>query len=154
MAPSTMGTTIAKPIPPRAPNVSKAVGGGFFPISHIPCVSLILYHADYSTWNREFATVDTHLVEKKRARGKTTTRYPDDPEMRDVYEEELRRLRLRAVLLDEAQHLITSGGGETAQWQNCASHHGCGFPWRKRACSSVFLLSLRERCATRRRLLK
>ena|SRR6266516_4013184 len=26
-----------------------------------------------------------HLVEKKRARGKTTTRYPDDPEMRDVY---------------------------------------------------------------------
>src|SRR5947209_1516836 len=40
-----------------------------------------------------------HLVEKKRARGKTTTRYPDDPEMRDVYEEELRRLRLRAVLL-------------------------------------------------------
>jgi len=52
-----------------------------------------------------------HLVEKKRARGKTTTRYPDDPEMRDVYEEELRRLRLRAVLLDEAQHLITSGDG-------------------------------------------
>src|SRR5436190_5443947 len=53
-----------------------------------------------------------HLVEKKRARGKTTTRYPDDPEMRDVYEEELRRLRLRAVLLDEAQHLITSGDGK------------------------------------------
>src|SRR5947209_10208757 len=45
-------------------------------------------------------------------------------------------------------------GGETAQWHNCASHHGCGFPWRKRAFSSVFLLSLRERCATRRRLLK
>jgi hypothetical protein len=38
--------------------------------------------------------------------------YPDDPEMRDVYEEELRRLRLRAVLLDEAQHLITSGDGK------------------------------------------
>ena len=32
--------------------------------------------------------------------------------MRDVYEEELRRLRLRAVLLDEAQHLITSGDGK------------------------------------------
>src|SRR6266700_1479699 len=31
---------------------------------------------------------------------------------RDVYEEELRRLRLRAVLLDEAQHLITSGDGK------------------------------------------
>ncbi|MGZ3617809.1 MAG: TniB family NTP-binding protein [Ktedonobacteraceae bacterium] len=29
--------------------------------------------------------------------------------MRDVYEEELRRLRLRAVLLDEAQYLIASG---------------------------------------------
>src|SRR6266480_5001782 len=57
-------------------------------------------------------TTAEHLVEKKRARGKTTTRYPDDPEMRDVYEEELRRLRLRAVLLDEAQHLITSGDGK------------------------------------------
>jgi energy-coupling factor transporter ATP-binding protein EcfA2 len=49
-----------------------------------------------------------HLVEKKRAKGKTT-RYPDDPDIREVYEEELRRLTLRAVLLDEAQHLITSG---------------------------------------------
>ncbi len=50
-----------------------------------------------------------HLVEKKRGRGKTTAKYPDDPEMRDVYEEELRRLGLCAVLLDEAQHLIASG---------------------------------------------
>src|SRR6266487_7070547 len=58
-----------------------------------------------------------HLIEKKRARGKTTTRYPDDPEMRDVYEEELRRLRLRAVLLDEAQHLITSGDGKQPKEQ-------------------------------------
>ena len=50
-----------------------------------------------------------HLVEKKRGRGKTSTKYPDDPEIRDAYEEELRRQGLRAVLLDEAQHLITSG---------------------------------------------
>lgn len=53
-----------------------------------------------------------HLVEKKRVRGKTSTKYSDDPEIRDVYEEELRRQRLRAVLLDEAQHLITSGDGK------------------------------------------
>src|SRR5437667_7744644 len=63
--------------------------------------------AVYLTFDRhikvDVATAE-HLVEKKRARGKTTTRYPDDPEMRDVYEEELRRLRLRALLLDEAQH--------------------------------------------------
>src|SRR5437899_3040582 len=51
-------------------------------------------------------------------------------------------------------HTTDRSGGEPAQWQNCASHHGCGFPWRKRACSSIFLLYLRERCATRRRLLK
>jgi hypothetical protein len=53
-----------------------------------------------------------HLVERKRARSKTTSRYPDDPEMRDVYEEELRRLGLRVVLLDEAQHMITSADGK------------------------------------------
>jgi hypothetical protein len=53
-----------------------------------------------------------HLIEKKRARSKTTSRYPDDPEMRDVYEEELRRLGLRVVLLDEAQHMITSVDGK------------------------------------------
>jgi hypothetical protein len=33
-----------------------------------------------------------------------------------VYEEELRRLRLRAVLLDEAQHLITSGDDLAPIW--------------------------------------
>src|SRR5436190_4939614 len=53
----------------------------------------------------------------------------------------------------EATQCSFSGPIKTAQWHNCASHHGCGFPWRKRAFSSVFLLSLRERCATRRRLL-
>ena len=50
-----------------------------------------------------------HLVEKKRGRGKTSTKYNDDPELRDAYEEELRRQRLHVVLLDEAQHLIASG---------------------------------------------
>ena len=50
-----------------------------------------------------------HLVEKKRGRGKTSAKYNDDPELRDAYEEELRRQKLRVVLLDEAQHLITSG---------------------------------------------
>lgn len=53
-----------------------------------------------------------HLIEKKRTRSKTASRYPDDPEMRDVYEEELRRLGLRVVVLDEAQHMITSADGK------------------------------------------
>jgi hypothetical protein len=52
-----------------------------------------------------------HLIQKKRT-GSKTTKYPDDPELRDVYEEELRRLGLRAVILDEAQHLIQSGDGK------------------------------------------
>src|SRR5258708_11072190 len=37
--------------------------------------------------------------------------------MRDVYEEEVRRLRLRAVLMDEAQHLIASGDGKEPKEQ-------------------------------------
>jgi energy-coupling factor transporter ATP-binding protein EcfA2 len=53
-------------------------------------------------------TTAEHLVEKKRPRGKATA-YPDNPEVRDAYEEELRRLALRTVILDEAQHLIQSG---------------------------------------------
>src|SRR6266700_3170582 len=56
-------------------------------------------------------TTAEHLVEKKRPRGKATA-YPDNPEVRDAYEEELRRLALRTVILEEAQHLIQSGDGK------------------------------------------
>jgi len=52
-----------------------------------------------------------HLVEKKRPRGKIPA-YPDNPEVRDAYEKELRRLTLRTVILDEAQHLIQSSDGK------------------------------------------
>ncbi len=53
-------------------------------------------------------TTAERIVEKKRPGGKKTP-YPDDPEVRDAYEEELRLQALRAVILDEAQHLIQSG---------------------------------------------
>src|SRR5260370_19940659 len=56
-------------------------------------------------------TTAEHLIEKKRPRGRPTA-YPDNPEVRDAYEEELRRQALRTVILDEAQHLITSGDGK------------------------------------------
>lgn len=52
-----------------------------------------------------------HFVEKKRPRGRAPA-YPDNPEMRDAYEKELRLQGLRAVVLDEAQHLIQSGDGK------------------------------------------
>ena len=53
-------------------------------------------------------TTAEHMIENKRQRGKVAA-YPDNPEIRDAYEEELRRLALRTVILDEAQHLIQSG---------------------------------------------
>jgi energy-coupling factor transporter ATP-binding protein EcfA2 len=53
-------------------------------------------------------TTAEHMIENKRLRGKAVA-YPDNPEIRDAYEEELRRLALRTVILDEAQHLIQSG---------------------------------------------
>src|SRR5947209_33077 len=56
-------------------------------------------------------TTAEHLIEKKRQRGKVPA-YPDNPEVRDAYEKELRRLALRTVILDEAQHLIQSGDGK------------------------------------------
>jgi hypothetical protein len=56
-------------------------------------------------------TTAEHLIEKKKPRGRPTA-YPDNPEVRDAYEEELRRLALRTVILDEAQHLIQSGDGK------------------------------------------
>jgi hypothetical protein len=52
-----------------------------------------------------------HLIEKKRPRGRVPA-YPDNPEVRDAYEHELRRQTLRTVILDEAQHLIQSGEGK------------------------------------------
>jgi energy-coupling factor transporter ATP-binding protein EcfA2 len=56
-------------------------------------------------------TTAEHLIEKKRPRGRPTA-YPDNPEVRDAYEEELRRQALRTVILDEAQHLIQSSDGK------------------------------------------
>jgi len=56
-------------------------------------------------------TTAEHLVEKKRPRGKVPA-YPDNPEVRDAYEKELRLQALRTVILDEAQHLIQSGDGK------------------------------------------
>src|SRR5437588_7200664 len=56
-------------------------------------------------------TTAEHLIEKKRQRSKVPA-YPDNPEVRDAYEKELRRLTLRTVILDEAQHLIQSGDGK------------------------------------------
>jgi DNA polymerase III delta prime subunit len=61
-------------------------------------------------------TTAEHLVEKKKPKGKATA-YPDNPEVRDAYEEELRRLALRTVILDEAQHLIESGDGKQIKEQ-------------------------------------
>jgi energy-coupling factor transporter ATP-binding protein EcfA2 len=52
-----------------------------------------------------------HLIEKKRPRGGVPA-YPDNPEVRDAYEQELRRQRLYTAILDEAQHLIQSGDGK------------------------------------------
>jgi hypothetical protein len=55
----------------------------------------------------DITTVE-HMIENKRLRGKVAA-YADNPEIRDAYEEELRRLALRTMILDEAQHLIQSG---------------------------------------------
>jgi AAA domain len=56
-------------------------------------------------------TTAEQTIEKKRPRGKATA-YPDNPEVRDAYEEELRRQALRTVILDEAQHLIQTSDGK------------------------------------------
>ena len=61
-------------------------------------------------------TTAEQMVEKKRPRSKATG-YPDNPEVRDAYEEELRLRALRTVILDEAQHLIESGDGKQIKEQ-------------------------------------
>lgn len=72
-----------------------------------------------TTYDRHI-TVDVataeHLVEKKKPRGKAPA-YPDNPEVRDAYEKELRLQGLRVVILDEAQHLIESGDGKQPKEQ-------------------------------------
>jgi hypothetical protein len=72
-----------------------------------------LYLLGKTTYDRR-VKVDITTAEQtveKRPRGKTTP-YQDNPEMRDAYEEELRRLTLRTVILDEARHLIQTSDGK------------------------------------------
>jgi len=51
--------------------------------------------------------------EKKGGR-RTASRYHDDPELRYALEDALRRQQVRAVVLDEAQHLMPGGQAATA----------------------------------------
>ncbi len=73
-----------------------------------------LYRLGKTTYDRRI-TVDIgsreQMVEKRGSRRKTTP-YEDNPELRDAYEEELRRLTIRAVILDEAQHLTQTFDGK------------------------------------------
>lgn len=54
-----------------------------------------------------------HTWEKKGGR-RTASRYHDDPELRYALEEALRTQHVRAVILDEAQHLMQGGQASTA----------------------------------------
>jgi AAA domain len=53
-----------------------------------------------------------HAWENKGA-GRTSSRYHDDPELRHALEDTLRTQHVRAVVLDEAQHLMTAGKATT-----------------------------------------
>lgn len=50
------------------------------------------------------------MMEKKRA-GRPSTRYQDSPELRHALEDALSRHDVRAVILDEAQHLMQASNG-------------------------------------------
>lgn len=55
--------------------------------------------------------ISTEQTWEKKGSGRKSTRYQDDPELRYALEETLRTQQVRAVLLDEAQHLMNTGNG-------------------------------------------
>jgi DNA polymerase III delta prime subunit len=48
---------------------------------------------------------------EKKGAGRKSTRYQDDPELRHALEDALRNQNIRAVILDEAQHLMKTSNG-------------------------------------------
>ena len=127
--PSGVGKSKLAEVLTRRLNTPKSASNGHFPqrallMNTRPPDGELFHRTNFYQKGLEFLgkttfdrhiTVDVttaeHLIEKKRPRGKVPA-YPDNPEVRDAYEKELRRLTLRTVILDEAQHLIQSGDGK------------------------------------------
>ncbi len=55
--------------------------------------------------------IHTQPAHEKRERGNRSLRYHEDPALRNALEETLKRQQVRAVFLDEAQHLMKASNG-------------------------------------------
>jgi hypothetical protein len=55
--------------------------------------------------------IHTQSAHEKRERGNRSPRYHEDPALRNALEETLKRQQIRAVFLDEAQHLMKASNG-------------------------------------------
>lgn len=55
--------------------------------------------------------IHTQSAHEKRERGGRSPRYHEDPALRNALEETLKRQQVRAVFLDEAQHLMKASNG-------------------------------------------
>ena len=62
---------------------------------------------------RMMVDISTEPTWEKKGAGRTSARYHDDPELRHALEDTLRTQHVRAVILDEAQHLMTAGKATT-----------------------------------------
>ena len=63
---------------------------------------------------RMMVDLNTEPAWEKKGGRRTASRYHDDPELRYALEDALRTQHVRAVVLDEAQHLMQGGKAATA----------------------------------------
>jgi Cdc6-like AAA superfamily ATPase len=69
-----------------------------------------LRHLGQTSFERRMMVdISTEHAWEKKGAGRTSSRYHDDPELRHALEDTLRTQHVRAVVLDEAQHLMTAG---------------------------------------------
>jgi hypothetical protein len=74
-----------------------------------------LRHLGQTTFERRvMVDLNTEPTWEKKGGRRPASRYHDDPELRYAMEEALRRQQVRAVVLDEAQHLMQGGQAATA----------------------------------------
>lgn len=62
---------------------------------------------------RTMVDISTEPSWEKKGTRRTSSRYHDDPELRHALEDTLRTQHVRAVILDEAQHLMAAGRATT-----------------------------------------
>jgi hypothetical protein len=93
-------------------NAARALSFGSLLLTEVrPPEGELFDRADYYHTTFQKLGIHTQSASEKRERGNRSPRYHEDPALRNALEETLKRQHVRAVFLDEAQHLMKASNG-------------------------------------------